>query len=211
MSLLNLLYYSDWISSLDLTVFVILTPDHWCLESSLSVNVPFVKICLDELERFSFAPHLSLTCSSAFPSSTFLCHCPSAILSLFVFRQITCCSTKCPNNVIALLLHCSFFCPKSRHTCSQPTQSPSHWVHSHNPLFCLKLEIRHALSLPKLKEKKQQQQKLSHLQWHVSRLCEFRRYQVSWCLLSLDCNGTNWHIAYSFQRAENPTLKKYSF
>lgn len=205
MSLLNVLYHSDWILSLYWTIFVILTPDHWCLKSCLSVSVPFVKICLDELESFSVVPHLSLTCSSAFPSTTFLCHCPSAILSLFVSLGKSLVVSLNVQIMSLLSYYIAHFFPKA--DTHAVNQHGAHHIEYTVTTLCFAWSWRldtHSHS----QNWRKTTTKLSHLQWHVSRLfwCELRRYQLPGCLLSLDCNGTNWHIAYSVQGAKNAIL-----
>ena len=91
--------------------------------SRISVTVPFVKISLDELDPFSFVPHLSLTHlfrSPSLPPQIYLSfgRCPSpvtffsqsgALLLLYCMAE--------------RLLRCSL-CRGGRHTCTQRSVQP---------------------------------------------------------------------------------------
>lgn len=88
--------------------------------SRLSVTVPFVKISLEELDPFSFVPHLSLThlFRSLPPIYLSLGRCPSPV-TLFsqsgALLLLYCMAER--------LLRCSL-CRGGRHTCTQRSVQP---------------------------------------------------------------------------------------
>lgn len=120
-------------------------------QSSLAVTVPFVKISGDELDPFSFVPHLSLTLSSALPPYLSLCHCPFPI-SISLFISLSKSLLLSPLTVQSKPYYCiawpkgyciAHFAAKADTHALNAAGSQSHLVHSRNLLSCLKLQRLH--------------------------------------------------------------------